>query len=183
MPPELESRRDATALAGTGAETSQAGASKPAKPRRARVDLDELDRESKRPSGREPGPELRVGRSATRDAELQAAESARPLVGTALTVELAQRDSFRGERVAVSGTLRSDDGAPGGLPIDIYLDGPGGAILVGHTVAGADGAFATTIEVPRDLTPGDHRVVARTPGDDRHKPSSTPHLRDPNSAR
>ena len=60
---------------------------------------------------------------------------------------------------------------PRGLPVEIYLDGPGGALKVGDAVTDDAGAWRATIEVPRDLPLGDHRVVARTPGDATRKPS------------
>ena len=117
----------------------------------ARVDLDRLDEG-----------EARGGRGARGSAATAA---------TRISVELGTRDSFRGDRVDVSGVVRSADGKPGGLPVEIYLDGPGGALRVGDAVAGADGAWHARIVVPRDLPVGDHRVVARTPGDATHRPS------------
>jgi len=92
-------------------------------------------------------------------------------VATAIRVSVAVKDTFRGERVEVSGMVESGDGKPGGLAVEIYLDGPGGALRVGEATAGGDGAWRATIEVPRDLPLGDHRVVARTPGDASRRPS------------
>jgi hypothetical protein len=86
-------------------------------------------------------------------------------------VTVAARDTFRGDRVDVSGVVSTADGNPHGLPVEIYLDGPGGALKVGDAVADDHGAWRTTIEVPRDLPLGDHRVVARTPGDAQHRSS------------
>jgi len=51
------------------------------------------------------------------------------------------------------------------LPVEIYLDGDAGAQRVAETVAGSDGRWRLSFEVPRDLPLGAHRVVARTPGD------------------
>jgi hypothetical protein len=108
------------------------------------VDLDALDREA-------PAP--RISRSATQ-----------------ITVEASARSTFRGEAVEVTGAVLSGGGA-GALPVEIYLQGPGGAVRVGETTTAADGRFRARIEVPRNLPLGDHRVVARTPGDDRRAPS------------
>ena len=117
----------------------------------APVDLDKLDRPA--PPG---SPAARVS-AAT--------------VPTAVTVQVGARDAFRGDRLDVSGTVSAADGNPRGLPVEIYLDGPGGALKVGDAVADDHGAFHTAIEVPRDLPLGDHRVVARTPGDARRLPA------------
>jgi hypothetical protein len=75
--------------------------------------------------------------------------------------------------VAVSGTVFASSGDPAGLGVEVYLDGPGGAVRVAEATAGPDGRWSTTLEVPRDLALGDHRVVARTPGDERRAPSSS----------
>ncbi|MGZ3439199.1 MAG: transglutaminase domain-containing protein [Polyangia bacterium] len=117
----------------------------------ARVDLDKLDREVA------PGtPGARVSTAS---------------VPTTITVSVAARDTFRGDRVDVSGSVGASDGKPNGLPVEIYLDGPGGALKVGDAVTDAAGGWHATIEVPRDLPLGDHRVVARTPGDAQRQPS------------
>jgi hypothetical protein len=117
----------------------------------ARIDLDKLDKEVA------PG---------TPGARLVNAT-----VPTSVHLRVAKRDTFRGERVEVIGVVESGDGQPSGLPVEIYLDGPGGALRVGETKVAADGSWQTSIEVPRDLPLGDHRVVARTPGDANRKPS------------
>lgn len=118
---------------------------------RTRVDLDKLDAEAA------PG--------------TPGARPTRATVATAVHVNLAARDAFRGDRVEVAGSVAADDGKPGGLPVEIYLDATGGALRVGDTTAQPDGTFHVSIEVPRDLPLGDHRVVARTPGDATRKPS------------
>jgi uncharacterized membrane protein YgcG len=111
----------------------------------ARVDLEKLDREAA------PGtPGARVATAS---------------VPTSVTVSVAARDTFRGDRLEVAGTLAAGDGKPRGLPVEIYLDGPGGALKVGDAIADEHGQWRAAIEVPRDLPLGDHRVVARTPGD------------------
>ena len=117
----------------------------------ARVDLDQLDREVA------PG---------TPGARVSTASAT-----TTITVSIATRETFRGERIEVGGTIAASDGKPGGLPVEIYLDGPGGALKVGDAAADASGGWHATIEVPRSLPLGDHRVVARTPGDAQRKPS------------
>lgn len=119
-----------------------------------RVDLDRLDR-----------PDRSDGAAGQAAAGSSGARGAPPTVATSVSVAVATRDTFRGERVAVSGVVASADGKPGGLPVEIYLDGPGGALRVGQTVAATDGSWRAEIVVPDDLPLGDHRVVARTPGD------------------
>ena len=116
-----------------------------------RVDLEQLDRQAA------PGtPGARVS-TAT--------------VPTTVSVSVGARDTFRGDRLDVSGSVAAGDAKPRGLPVEIYLDGPGGALKVGDAVTDDTGTWRATIEVPRDLPLGDHRVVARTPGDATRKPS------------
>jgi len=134
-----------------GASGNGSGASGNGGGRSARVDLDKLDR---------PAP------PGTPAARVSAAT-----VSTAVTVQVGAHDTFRGDRLDVSGTVRAADGSPRGLPVEIYLDGPGGALKVGDAVADEHGAWHAAIEVPRDLPLGDHRVVARTPGDAQRLPS------------
>jgi len=95
-------------------------------------------------------------------------------VATRITVEaLSGRGTFRGESVDVSGAVRVDGGDGGGLPVEIYLDGPHGAVRVGETSTEPSGHWHTAVEVPKELELGDHRVVARTRGDDKRAPSSS----------
>ena len=146
-------RGDGSGAAGGGGEGS--GGNRGA----LRYDLDALDREGRQPPGRDtrPGsPGARAG-SAT--------------VETTVSVSLSAHDSFRGERVDVTGLVTAADGQPGGLPVEIYLDASGGALRVGTATAASDGSWRATIEVPRELPLGDHRVVARTPGDARRRAS------------
>jgi hypothetical protein len=105
-------------------------------------------------------------------------EAASSPAGAATHIRLAvgAHDAFRGDRVDVSGVVESGDGSAGGLPVELYLDGPGGALRVGSAVTAADGSWHAAIELPRDLPVGDHRVVARMPGDAQHRASST-HLK------
>jgi hypothetical protein len=136
---------------GGGNGSGGAGSGGGANGQSARVDLEKLDREA--PPGT---PGARVS-TAT--------------VPTAITVTVAARDTFRGDRLDVSGTVAANDGKPRGLPVEIYLDGPGGALKVGDAISDEHGSWRATIEVPRDLPLGDHHVVARTPGDGARKPS------------
>ncbi|HEY2748197.1 MAG TPA: transglutaminase domain-containing protein, partial [Polyangia bacterium] len=92
-------------------------------------------------------------------------------VPTSVSVAVTTRDTFRGQRIDVLGEVGAGDGKSAGLPVEIYLDGPGGAIKVGDAIADRAGQWRATIEVPRDLPLGDHRVVARTPGDTQRRPS------------
>jgi transglutaminase superfamily protein len=122
---------------------------------RARVDLDALDRS---PASSAADPRAYAG----------------PTAETRISVAIDQRDAFRGDHIDVSGIVASGDGKPGGLPIEIYLAVAGsGALRVGDAVTDATGRWRATIEVPRDLPLGEHRVVARTPGDPHHRPSRT----------
>jgi hypothetical protein len=104
-----------------------------------------------------------------------ASGSGAPATGaaTAIRLEVTTRAAFRGERVAVAGKITSADGNAGNLPVEIYLDGPGGALRVGSAVTDGDGSWHAEIEVPRDLEVGDHRVVARTPGDGTRRPATS----------
>lgn len=157
-PPEPKALADAAkaaATAGSGASGGNAGAGSSGGGagggRSARVDLDKLDREAP------PGTPAAHVSSAT--------------VPTSVTVSVSSRDAFRGDRLDVQGEVGAGDGHASGLPVEIYLDGPGGALKVGDAVAARDGTWRATIEVPRDLPLGDHRVVARTPGDTQHRSS------------
>ncbi|HZS37678.1 MAG TPA: transglutaminase domain-containing protein [Polyangia bacterium] len=94
---------------------------------------------------------------------------------TAITVELAERSTFRGETVDVSGSVTATGADAAGLPVEIFLEGPSGQVRVAETATGADGRYRVTVEVPRDLPLGDHRVSARTRGDEKRAPSSTRH--------
>jgi hypothetical protein len=102
-------------------------------------------------------------------------EAARPRrrALTRITVEIGARTTFRGERVDAMGRVSADGASAGGLPIEIYLDAPGGAVRVGSATSGDDGSWRAALDVPRDLPLGKHRVVARTPGDERRAPSSS----------
>jgi hypothetical protein len=134
---------------GGGSDASSAGSEGGAG--RRLVDLDKLDREVA------PGtPGARVS-----DAT----------VATTVSLRVGTREAFRGDRFEVAGVVTSGDGDAGDLPIEIYLDGKSGALRVADTVAQKDGSWRVTVEVPRDLPLGDHRVVARTPGDKTRKPS------------
>ena len=90
---------------------------------------------------------------------------------THIVVSPDGHDTFRGEEIDVSGTIRADGADSGGLAVEIYLQGPGGALRVGAAITNADGSFRATLEIPRNLPLGDHRVVARTPGDEKRAPS------------
>ncbi|HEX6839822.1 MAG TPA: transglutaminase domain-containing protein [Polyangia bacterium] len=157
-PPEPQALKDAAAAAagaahggGAGGHGGASSSGKGGGGRSARVDLDKLDRQA--PPGT---PGARVS-TAT--------------VPTSITVSVSSRDTFRGDRVDVQGEVGAGDGHAAGLPVEIYLDGPGGALKVGDAVSDARGVWHATIEVPRDLPLGDHRVVARTPGDAQHRSS------------
>jgi hypothetical protein len=92
---------------------------------------------------------------------------------TQITVELATRATFRGDSVEVAGRVAAQGASAGGLPVEVYLDAAGGAVRVGSATTADDGRWHTAVDVPRDLPLGQHRVVARTPGDERRAPSSS----------
>jgi hypothetical protein len=108
-----------------------------------------------------------------RDAR-EAAQAGQPRrATTTISVEqLSGRSTFRGESVEVSGAVASGAGAAG-LPVEIYLDGAHGAVRVGETTTDANGRWRATVEVPKELELGDHRVIARTRGDEKRGPSSS----------
>lgn len=113
-----------------------------------RVDLEAIERED-----------------AAADAPVSAHRPGR--VRTRISIEIAEKKAFRGERVEVHGRVSAEGTDAGGLPVEVYLHQAGGAVKVGEAVSEADGAFHLSVEVPRNLQLGDHRVVARTRGDGR----------------
>jgi hypothetical protein len=94
-----------------------------------------------------------------------------PRAHTSLTVELQTRDTFRGDTIEVTGRLRAEGADAGGLPVEIFLQGPSGGLRVGAATTDPDGSFRALIDIPRNLPLGDHRVVARTRGDGKRAPS------------
>ncbi len=125
--------------------------------------------------GTSGGP-ARVDLSAVEGADAREEEARKPAARRArthLTIALSDGNSFRGETVEVSGEVSADGADAGGLPIEIYLDRTGGAVKVAEAITDAGGKYRVTVEVPKDLPLGDHRVVARTRGDDKRAPSST----------
>lgn len=92
---------------------------------------------------------------------------------TSISIAVASHDTFRGEGVEVKGTVRAEGASAGGLPVEIYLASSAGALRVAGATTAEDGSFTATLEVPRNLPLGDHRVVARTPGDDTRAGSRT----------
>jgi hypothetical protein len=98
---------------------------------------------------------------------------AQPRARTHISVEVGERNPFRGETVEVSGQVSADGSDGSGLPVEIFLEAPNGAVRVAEATTTADGGFRVTLEIPKDLPLGDHRVVARTRGDQRRAASST----------
>ncbi len=131
-----------------------------------RIDLDALDALE-----RQPPPATSTTKAGHGGNAEPRAGHAAPPAETKISVSLDKRDAFRGDRIDVSGAVTSSDGHPGALAVEIYLAGPDGALRVGDAVTGDDGRWRATLEVPRDLPLGDHRVVARTPGDAQHHSS------------
>jgi hypothetical protein len=117
-----------------------------------------------------------VDLNAVEGADAQAEAARKPSARRAkthLTIALAEGSSFRGETVEVSGVAAVDGADPGGLPIEIYLDHGGSAVKVGEALTDGNGRYRASIEVPKDLPLGDHKVIARCKGDDKRAPSST----------
>jgi hypothetical protein len=92
-------------------------------------------------------------------------------IATRIHVELGARESFRGERVEVRGAVEPS-GA--GLPVEIYLTSSGrAAVKIADLVTDAEGRFQGSVEVPITISVGQHRLIARTPGDERRLPASS----------
>jgi hypothetical protein len=89
-----------------------------------------------------------------------------------VSVTVGAQSGFRGESLEVSGRV-SGDGELAGLPIELFLDGPAGALRVGGTVCAADGTFTSVIALPAALALGNYHVIAHTPGDDQHTPAAS----------
>ncbi|HEX4462127.1 MAG TPA: transglutaminase-like domain-containing protein [Polyangia bacterium] len=167
-PPELiaAAARAQSSARGKGHASSLSGAA------HVRINLDALDALDRAPPPRSTAAAATTNASHDSGDEPHAGR-ATPPADTKITVALDKRDAFRGDRIDVSGAVTSSDGHPGALPVEIYLAAPDGALRVGDAVTGADGRWHATLEVPRDLPLGDHRVVARTPGDAQHRSSRT----------
>jgi hypothetical protein len=131
------------------------------------------DSSSAEPSGPGSAPHVDLDALVGTDAAELAKPAQKVRARTAITVELGDATAIRGDPVDIRGAVSAEGAAAGGLPVELYLDGPGGAVRIGETTSGADGKFHATLEVPRDLPLGEHRLVARTPGDERRGPSST----------
>ncbi len=96
------------------------------------------------------------------------------LVPTTISVSIATRSAFRGDSLEAAGrvTANAPDEA-GGLSVDLYLEDGDAAVLVGTTTTLTDGTFRATLHLPRDLSVGDHHLIARTPGDVRRSGAMT----------
>jgi len=122
-----------------------------------------------------PRPTVDLAELARRDAAAVAADARAPRRQRAtLEVALGSKSSFRGETVELTGQARVSGGDASGLPVELYLEVPGGAVLFGHTTTDGSGRFFGSFEVPRDVEPGRYRVIARTPGDEKRLPTSSP---------
>ncbi|MEO6952107.1 MAG: transglutaminase domain-containing protein [Polyangia bacterium] len=95
-------------------------------------------------------------------------------VATHLAVAVSERVAFRGDTIDVSGAVTQQGGTPAAsLQIEIYLDSAPGAQRIGRTRSGPDGHFGLAALLPTSLQLGSYTVVARTPGDAQHLPSSS----------
>jgi len=95
---------------------------------------------------------------------------------TSIEVTGATPVGFRGEAIEVSGGVRGEDGKGlAGLPVNIFLApaGSGGnhAVMVGHAVTDADGAFTADVVVPYGMSLEPHEVYATTDGDRQQQPA------------
>ena len=123
-----------------------------------------------------PHPTVNLAELARHDADAVAAEARQPRrVRAILEVTLGTKTSFRGETVELAGTAKVPAGDPTNLPIELYLEVPGGAVLLGRCTTDGTGRFTGSFAVPRDVEPGRYRVIARTPGDTQRLPTSSPH--------
>jgi hypothetical protein len=91
---------------------------------------------------------------------------------TSVTVEIGDANAYRGDTIEVRGVVSAVGGGDAAaLTVQVYLESAGGAVRLGETVTDGGGRFKATLEVPRELPLGDHKVVVRTPGDARRGPS------------
>ena len=95
-------------------------------------------------------------------------------VTTHIALSVSERVAFRGDTIDVSGEVTQGEGMPAAdLPIELYLDSALGAQRIGRTRSGPDGHFGLAALLPGSLQLGSYTVVARTPGDAKHLPSSS----------
>ncbi len=120
------------------------------------------------PNGTDPvnlGPGQSLPRPSTRS---DVAAGKQPVV---IAVQSADQAAFRGESMRVTGTVAAggSSGRAAGLRVEIWLAPAGelgeGARLCGETIAGSDGTWSVTVDLPADLSVGRHEVFAHTPGD------------------
>jgi hypothetical protein len=95
---------------------------------------------------------------------------------TAIQLDSASSQGFRGETMTVSGSLTDSDGnALAGQRINIFLAHAGmkgeNAQWVGQTLTNDDGTFTADVELPRSIELGEYEVFASSPGDDNYRPS------------
>ena len=95
---------------------------------------------------------------------------------SALEVTLTARsfEALRGDALALQGHVHDPAGAGvEGLRVEVSLaaDGRRERMLLGVAVTGADGSFTGAFSVPRDLAPGDYRLVVVTPGNTKYLPA------------
>lgn len=87
---------------------------------------------------------------------------------TVIDLRLVTRNyhAMRGQSLRIEGEAVADGDRPApNLRIEAWVAGET-AELLGVGVSGANGAFAIEATLPLDLSPGDHMLIVRTPGDD-----------------
>jgi transglutaminase-like putative cysteine protease len=113
-----------------------------------------------------------------RGAQVPAPASASPerpaLLPTSVMIARAAEGKtvYRGGRTVVRGRVQVQGGPAGNLEVVISLDEAGGLEL-GRALTAADGTFQLEVEVPREATLGQHRLLARVPGDERRGGSTS----------
>lgn len=86
---------------------------------------------------------------------------------TELDVKPDDDDLLRGKATRVRGQVMSDDRACAHIRVDVVLEGesrPRG-VVVGSLSTDADGRYDGSIVVPRDVSPGEYRLLVVTSGD------------------
>ncbi len=92
---------------------------------------------------------------------------------TSINLTASARVAYRGDTIEINGNVSDGDGAVADLPIELYLEGALGAERVADVRSGADGSFSVVALLPAGLALGSYGLVARTPGDGGHQPSSS----------
>lgn len=87
----------------------------------------------------------------------------------------AARRMYRGAAIPVRGLVQAQGrgASAAGLDVYLYLATQPAAVLLGRTVTGADGSFATEVTIPGSAPLGNFQLVARVRGDEQRRGSSS----------